>query len=69
MPDSKSILGWSANMVVKFNIDSGKFETLTPLKPEEVGGSHWIGTTADGSPLRMLNRDSRQIYALQIEDR
>jgi Tol biopolymer transport system component/DNA-binding winged helix-turn-helix (wHTH) protein len=68
LPDSKSILCKSGNLIINYRLDSGKFKILTTLKPEELGGySRWIGTSFDGSPLRTLNRDSRQIYALQVE--
>jgi len=70
MPDSRSILCDAGDLVMTYKIATGKFETLTSLKPEELGGyTRWIGTAADGSPLRILNRDSRQIYALQVEQR
>jgi len=70
MPDSKSILCKSGDFVLKYQIDTGKFETLTALKPQEIGGySRWIGIGVNGVPLRTLNRDSRQIYALQVDER
>jgi DNA-binding winged helix-turn-helix (wHTH) protein len=68
MPDSKSILCVSGGIVLRYHINSGKFEIITQQKPSEIGGySRWIGTSFRGSPLRTLNRDSPQIYALQLD--
>jgi DNA-binding winged helix-turn-helix (wHTH) protein/WD40 repeat protein len=66
-PDSKSILCASGGQVLRYRVESGKFETITTLKPEETGGySRGIGTSFQGSPLRTLNRDSRQVYVFTV---
>lgn len=68
--DSNSILCKSGDSVLQYRLDLGKFETITTLEPEESGGYlKWLGVSHTGAPLRTLNRDSRQIYALQLEDR
>jgi dipeptidyl aminopeptidase/acylaminoacyl peptidase len=69
-PDSRSVLCRSGDLVLEYRVDTGKFQTITTMKPEEIGGySHWIGIGPGGAPLRTLNRDSRQIYSLQLDPR
>jgi dipeptidyl aminopeptidase/acylaminoacyl peptidase len=68
--DSKSIFGRSGDSLIRYRLESGTFEVLTDIKPDEIGGFlHWIGLGLDGTPIRALNRDSRQVYALQVEPR
>jgi hypothetical protein len=70
MPDSRSILCKSGDHVVRYRLDTGKFETITTVTAEETGGYfRWLGVSSDGSPIRTLNRDSRQIYSLQLDDK
>jgi hypothetical protein len=69
-PDSSAVLCKSGDLVLRYNLDSGKFETVTSVKGEETGGYlKWLGISFSGVPLRTLNRDSRQIYSLQFEPR
>ncbi len=66
-PDSQAIYGRMGESVFRYRVDSNRFEVVTEFKPEEWGGfAHWMGVGLDGRPLRTLNRDSRQIYAIQF---
>jgi WD40 repeat protein len=66
-PDSRSILFQSADALMQYRIATRKFEAVTKLKTEEIGGFiHSLGVAADGSPLRTLKRDSQQIYELRF---
>ena len=67
--DSKSLFGKSGDSLVRYRLDANTFEVITELKPEEMGG-YWrsIGVGSDGSAIRVLNRDNRQVYALQFEE-
>src|SRR5262249_40548072 len=63
--DSGSIIGKSGETLVRYRMDTNGFEIITEQKPEEMGGFwRWNGVGRDGSPIRTLNRDNRQIYAL-----
>jgi Tol biopolymer transport system component len=66
-PDSKAIVFFSAGALLRYRVATGQTERLTDLKFEEMGGAtHSISVGPDGSPLRTLNRDSRQIYELRF---
>ena len=68
--DSRSILCRRGNFVLRYRLDKGTFETVTVMKSEEVGGSSgWLGLAPGDTVIRTLNRDTRQIYALQLENR
>ncbi len=65
--DSKSLYGRMGDSVFRYRVDRNRFEVVTEFKAEEWGGfAHWMGVGLDDRPLRMLNRDSRQIYAIQF---
>ena len=69
MPDSRSILCESGDFILRYRVDTGIFEVVTAMKPEEMGGySRWLGIGPKGSPIRALNRDSHQIYAIQLDN-
>jgi Tol biopolymer transport system component/DNA-binding winged helix-turn-helix (wHTH) protein len=68
--DNKSIMFRADETLQRVWIDPRTTEAVASLKGAEPGGfSHALGVTPDGSPTRTLNRDSRQVYELQFQNR
>jgi Tol biopolymer transport system component len=64
-PDSKSLIGRDGDTIVRYWTEARKFESVAEFKPEEWGGySRSLSVGIDNQPMRTLNRDSRQIYAI-----
>jgi DNA-binding winged helix-turn-helix (wHTH) protein/Tol biopolymer transport system component len=65
--DSKTIFFRSTNRIQRLRLRDRTIEDVADLKSEALGGFwHSLGLTPDGSPLRMRDRDSRQIYKLEF---
>ncbi len=67
-PDGKTILFRVGSTILQFTPGGPKPRVVIELKDEETGG-FWdaFGVTPDGTLLRTLNRDSQQIYELELE--
>ncbi|MEZ5401453.1 MAG: winged helix-turn-helix domain-containing protein [Bryobacteraceae bacterium] len=66
-PDSSAILCRIGDDLTWYRIATGKFDHAANLGTGELGGHwRWVGIGADNALLRTLNRDNRQIYALQL---